>query len=55
MNRQPFPLSWLERHCLRRLVVRLERIAPEDRQAGHQLDATNVLLFADQDALRKRR
>lgn len=48
--RQPFPLSWLERRALRRLAARLELIAPDDRQASHQLDAVNVLCFADHDA-----
>lgn|GEM_PF-6661001 len=49
---QPFPLSWLERFFLRRIAARLERIAPEDRQASYQLDAVTVLLFADRDASR---
>jgi len=52
MNREPFPLSWLERFALRRLASRLERVAPEDRLAGHSLDSVNVILFADQDARR---
>lgn len=55
MSRKPFPLSLVERFLLRRIATRLEQVAPEDRQASHQLDATNVLLFADQDARQARR
>lgn len=52
MNRNPFVLSWWERRALHHLASRLERIAPEDRLAGHSLDAVNIILFADQDARR---
>lgn len=55
MKRPLFLLSWFERRTLRRLAARLERVAADDRQAGHNLDAINMLLFADVDARRSLR